>query len=62
MSINGNRWANALAENVFKIFKSEILCHSLFKAITETKIAIFEFIEIWNNKKFKHAYLKHMTL
>lgn len=61
MSRKGNCWDNAVAENFFKIIKSEMVYHSLFKTIPEAKVAIFEFIEIWYNKKRKHSYLKYMT-
>jgi putative transposase len=61
MSRKGNCWDNAVAESFFKIIKSEMVYHSLFKTIPEAKVAIFEFIEIWYNKKRKHSYLKYMT-
>jgi transposase InsO family protein len=61
MSRKGNCWDNAVAENFFKIIKSEMVYHSIFRTKPEAKIAIFEFIEIWYNKKRKHSYLKYMT-
>lgn len=51
MSRKGNCWDNAVAENFFKIIKSEMVYHSLFKTIPEAKVAIFEFMKFGTTKK-----------
>lgn len=61
MSRKGNCWDNAVAENYFKILKSEMVNHRQFQSIEKAKIAIFEFIEVWYNRKRKHAYLGYKT-
>ena len=61
MSRKGNCWDNAVAENFFKILKSELVNHVKFKNILQAKTALFEFIEIWYNRKRKHAYLGYKT-
>jgi transposase InsO family protein len=57
----GNCWDNAVAENFFKILKSEMVRHTYFYSILQAKAALFEFIEIWYNRKRKHAYLGYQT-
>lgn len=61
MSRKGNCWDNAVAENFFKIIKSEMIWHDRYRTTIEAKTKIFEFIEIWYNKKRKHSYLNYMT-
>lgn len=61
MSRKGNCWDNAVAENFFKILKSEMVRHSVFMSILQAKTALFDFIEIWYNRKRKHAYLGYLT-
>lgn len=61
MSRKGNCWDNAVAENFFKILKSEMVRHTCFYSILQAKAALFEFIEIWYNRKRKHAFLGYQT-
>ena len=61
MSRKGNCWDNAVAENFFKILKSELVNHFKFNSILQAKTELFEFIEIWYNRKRKHAYLGYKT-
>jgi transposase InsO family protein len=61
MSRKGNCWDNAVAENFFKILKSEMVKHSNYHSILHAKMEIFEFIEIWYNRKRKHKYLGYKT-
>jgi putative transposase len=61
MSRKGNCWDNAVAENFFKILKSELIYHIPNLQYDQTRIEIFEFIEIWYNKKRKHSYLNYLT-
>ena len=61
MSRKGNCWDNAVAENFFKILKSELINHRKYANRFEAKIEIFEFIEIWYNRKRLHSYLGYMT-
>ena len=61
MSRKANCWDNAVAENFFKILKSELVKHSNFHSILQAKTELFEFIEIWYNRKRKHAYLGYKT-
>lgn len=61
MSRKGNCWDNAVAESFFKIFKSELIYQLPIQNIGQAQVEIFEFIEIWYNKKRKHSYLNYLT-
>jgi transposase InsO family protein len=61
MSRKGNCWDNAVAESFFKVLKSEMIKHANYQSILQAKTDIFEFIEIWYNRKRKHAYLGYKT-
>jgi len=61
MSRKGNCWDNAVAENFFKILKSELIYQVPKLEYNQAEIQIFEFIEIWYNKIRKHSYLNYLT-
>jgi transposase InsO family protein len=61
MSRKANCWDNAVAESFFRTLKSELIHQMEVKSIAMTKIEIFEFIEIWYNKKRIHASLGYLT-
>ena len=61
MSRKGNCWDNAVAENFFKILKSEMIYHVKYDSVLHAKNDVFEFIEIWYNRKRIHSYLGYKT-
>jgi putative transposase len=61
MSRKGDCWDNAVAENFFKIIKSELIDHRHYSTKKQARLDIFEFIEVWYNKKRKHSYLDYLT-
>lgn len=61
MSRKGNCWDNAVAESFFKTLKAELIYIAEPTTIAETKLAIFEFIEVWYNRKRMHASLGYLT-
>jgi len=61
MSRKGDCWDNAVAESFFKIIKSELIDHHDYSTKRQARVAIFEFIEVWYNKKRKHSYLNYVT-
>ncbi len=61
MSRKGNCWDNAVAESFFKILKSELIYHRLYLNHWYARNEIFEFIEIWYNRKRRHSYLNYQT-
>ena len=61
MSRKGDCWDNAVAESFFGIIKSELIHHERFKGPQDTLKAIFEYIEVFYNRKRKHSTLGYKT-
>lgn len=61
MSRKGNCWDNAVAESFFKTYKSDLVYERRFKTIAEARIATFEYIEVWYNRKRLHSTLGYRT-
>jgi len=61
MSRKGNCWDNAVAESFFKTLKTELIYHQEYKTIEQAKLAVFEYIEIWYNRKRLHSSLGYKT-
>lgn len=61
MSRKGNCWDNSVAESFFKTLKVELIYDDNFKTIEQAKTAIFEYIEIWYNRKRLHSFLGYKT-
>ena len=55
MSRKGNCWDNAVAESFFKTLKQELIYHCRFMTRAEAEIAIFDYIEVFYNKKRRHS-------
>jgi len=62
MSRTGNCWDNAVAESFFKSLKTELIYGSTLITREEMKSEIFEYIELWYNKKRRHSYLNYMSI
>ena len=61
MSRRGNCWDNAVAESFFKTLKTELIYHRKFATRQEARLAIFEYIEGWYNRKRRHSALGYHT-
>lgn len=61
MSRKGNCWDNAVAENFFKTLKTELIKQVRFYNILEAKNEIFQYIEVWYNRRRKHQNLGYKT-
>lgn len=61
MSRKANCWDNAVAESFFRILKMELIHQMEIKSMETTKAEIFEFVEIWYNRKRIHASLGYLT-
>jgi putative transposase len=61
MSRKGNCWDNAVAESFFKTFKCELVKHVDFQTRAEARLATFEYIEVWYNRKRRHSSLNYRT-
>jgi transposase InsO family protein len=61
MSRKGNCWDNACAESFFKTLKGELTVLEGKHSTGEVKAAVFEYIEIYYNKKRRHSALGYVT-
>ena len=61
MSRKRNCWDNAVAESFFKTLKSELIYHEKYESVLQAKTSIFEYIEIWYNRKRLHSSLGYKT-
>ena len=57
MSRKGNCWDNAVAESFFKTLKTELVYHEDYLTKQQAKLAVFEYIEGWYNRKRRHGTL-----
>ena len=62
MSRKGNCWDNAVAESFFKSLKTELIYGNKLISKEEMKLEIFEYIEIWYNRKRRHRALNYKTI
>jgi transposase InsO family protein len=62
MSRKGNCWYNAVAESFFKSLKTALVYGNKLISKEQMKLEIFEYIEIWYNKKRRHLALNYMNI
>jgi transposase InsO family protein len=62
MSRKGNCWDNAVAESFFKPLKTALVYGNKLISKEQMKLEIFEYIEIWYNKKRRHSALNYATI
>jgi transposase InsO family protein len=62
MSRKGNCWDNAVAESFFKSLKTELIYGNKLISKVQMKLEIFEYIEIWYNRKRRHSALNYKTI
>jgi transposase InsO family protein len=62
MSRKGNCWDNAVAESFFKTLKTEQIYRNTFTSKEQLEIDIFEFIEIWYNRKTRYSILDYKII
>ena len=41
--------------------KTEMVYHENFQTKSQAELAVFEFIEVWYNRKRRHSSLGHLT-
>ena len=61
MSKKGDCWDNAVAESFFHTLKVELVHRMRFKTREEAKIKIFEYVEIYYNRKRAHSTLGYLS-
>lgn len=60
-SRKGNCWDNACAESFFKTLKTELIGSTIYGSRAEAKTAIFEYIEVFYNRRRLHSQLGYKT-
>ena len=61
MSRKGDCWDNAVSESFFHSLKTELIYHENFKTKAQANEMIFEYIEIFYNRKRLHSYNNYMS-
>ncbi|WP_312903152.1 IS3 family transposase [Chryseobacterium taichungense] len=61
MSRRGNCWDNAVAESFLKSLKTELIYGNRLITKEKMELEIFEYIEIWYNKRRRHSALNYQT-
>jgi putative transposase len=61
MSRTGDCWDNAVAESFFATLEWELIDGAKWRTRQEAMSAIFEYIEIWYNRKRRHSSLGYLS-
>lgn len=61
MSRKGNCYDNAAMESFFATLKQELVYHQQYENRQYAKQDIFEYIEVWYNRKRRHSSLGYMS-
>jgi putative transposase len=61
MSRKGNCWDNAVAESFFATLKTELVHRSKWATKLELRAAVFEYIELYYNRRRLHSTLGYKT-
>jgi putative transposase len=61
MSRVGDCWDNAVVESFFATLTKELLTEEPFATRAEASRALFEFIEVWYNRRRRHSTLGYRT-
>jgi transposase InsO family protein len=61
MSRKGDCWDNAVAETFWKTLKAELIYREVFKTREAARLAIFEYIETFYNKRRLHSTLGYLS-
>jgi len=61
MSGKGDCWDNAMAESFWATFKTELVYQSHFTTLAQAQMAIFEYIEVFYNRKRLHSSLGYVS-
>jgi transposase InsO family protein len=61
MSRKGNCWDNAVAESFFATLKTELFYRRSWTSMEELHSALFEYIEVFYNRKRLHSALNYRT-
>ena len=61
MSRKGNCWDNAVAESFFHTLKTQLIYHVRFKDKDEAEQALFNYIEVYYNRRRRHSTIGYKS-
>ena len=61
MSRKGDCWDNAVVESFFGTLKTELVHRRTWSTHLEARTAVFEYIEVFYNRKRRHSYLGYVS-
>ena len=61
LSRRGNCYDNAVAESFFATLEKELVEGSKWRSRAEARAALFEYIEVWYNRKRRHSALGYLS-
>jgi len=61
MSKKGDCYDNAAVESFWGTLKEECLGRNVYRTRKDAKAAVFDYIEIFYNRKRKHSFLGYMS-
>jgi len=61
MSRKGNCWDNAVVESFFSSLKMELVHTRSFRTREEAKLALFEYMEVFYNRRRRHSSLGYVS-
>ena len=61
MSRRGNCWDNAPVESFFSTLKRELVHHRRYQTRAEARAELFEYIEVWYNRRRRHSSLGYQS-
>jgi transposase InsO family protein len=61
MSRQGNCWDNAVMESFFSRLKVELIYAEDYQSLDEARVGIFEYIEVFYNRKRRHSALGYVS-
>jgi putative transposase len=61
MSRTGNCWDNAVVESFFGTLKGELVNHERYETRDEARSSIFDYIEVFYNRKRRHSALGYVS-
>jgi putative transposase len=57
----GNRYDNAVVESFFATLENELLAEANLASHRAARAALFDFIEVWNNRQRRHSSLVYVS-
>jgi putative transposase len=61
MSRRGNCWDNAVAESFFSSLKKKRIRKTIYRTREEARSDVFNYIEVFYNRKRRHSHLGHVS-